>query len=117
MALPLAEAALGRNRHRNPLGPGKPPRRHIERSGSKDSTVLRFCNQGVHYMKNLQIVGLFHDTGRKLSFVTVQWQDDPEKQLGLAVPFGCQLDDLKAESEKAIKALAKEIESATVIAG
>jgi hypothetical protein len=41
----------------------------------------------------------------------------PEKQLGLAVPFGCQLDDLKAETEKAIKALAKEIESATVIAG
>lgn len=91
MALPLAEAALGRNRHRNPLGPGKPPRRHIERSGSKDSTVLRFCNQGVHHMKNLQIVGLFHDTGRKRSFVTVQWQDARRSNWDLRSPLAASL--------------------------
>jgi len=50
-------------------------------------------------MTNLVITGLFHDTGRKRSFVSIQWQDDPEKRLSLLVPFGCKLDELKAETE------------------
>jgi hypothetical protein len=66
-------------------------------------------------MTILVITGLFHDTGRKRSFVSIQWQDDPEKRLSLLVPFGCKLDELKAETEKAVKALAKEIEAATVV--
>ncbi len=66
-------------------------------------------------MTNLVITGLFHDTSRERSLVTVQWENDQEKRLGLVVPFGSKLDDLKAETEKAVKALAKEIESATVV--
>jgi hypothetical protein len=68
-------------------------------------------------MAILVITGLFHDTSRKRSFVSIHWQEDPEKRLSLPVPFGCKLDDLKAEAERAIKALAKEIDSATVIEG
>jgi hypothetical protein len=40
-------------------------------------------------MTNLVITGLFHDTSRKRSLVTVKWENDPEKHLGLVVPFGC----------------------------
>ena len=67
-------------------------------------------------MTNLIITGLFHDTSRKRSVVSIQWENDPEKRLGLVVPFGCKLDELKGETEKAVKALAKEIETATVLA-
>jgi hypothetical protein len=67
-------------------------------------------------MTNLIITGLFHDTSRKRSVVSIQWESDPEKRLGLVVPFGCKLDDLKGETEKDVKALAKEIETATVLA-
>jgi hypothetical protein len=66
-------------------------------------------------MTNLLITGLFHDTARKRSVVSVQWQDDPEKRLSLPVPFGCKLEDLKLETEKAVAALAKEIEQAAVV--
>jgi hypothetical protein len=65
-------------------------------------------------MPILKIEGLHRDILRNRSFVTVVWKGDPEKQLGLPVPFDCQLDNLKAETEKAVKALAKELESATV---
>ena len=65
--------------------------------------------------RNLLITGLHHDTARKRSFVYVRWEDDPEKNLGLIVPFGCSLDDLKAEAAKAVKELAIELTSATVV--
>jgi len=64
---------------------------------------------------NLVISGLFHDISRKRSLVTVQWENALEKRLGLAVPFGCKLDKLKAETEKAAAALARKIESANVV--
>jgi hypothetical protein len=56
-------------------------------------------------MAVLKIEGLHRDVLRNRSFVTVVWKDDPEKRLGLPVPFDCQLDDLKAETEKAVEAL------------
>jgi hypothetical protein len=65
-------------------------------------------------MAVLKIEGLHRDVLRNRSFVTVVWKDDPEKRLGLPVPFDCQLDDLKAETEKAVEALVRELESATV---
>ena len=49
-------------------------------------------------MKKLIITGVHHDTARKRSFVYVRWEDDPEKNLGLVVPFGCSLEDLQAEA-------------------
>jgi hypothetical protein len=46
--------------------------------------------------------------------VTLKWKDDPEKRLGLIVPFDCTTDTLRAEAEKAVRALAKELASATI---
>lgn len=65
-------------------------------------------------MTILTIEGLHRDVLKKRSFVTVIWKGDPEKRLGLPVPFDCQLSALKAETQKAVKALAKELESATI---
>ena len=65
-------------------------------------------------MTNLVITGVHHDTARKRSFVYVRWDDDPEKNLGLVVPFGCNLEDLQAEAARAVKELAVELASATV---
>jgi len=66
-------------------------------------------------MTNLVIAGLHHDNARKRSFVYLKWEDDPEKNLGLIVPFGCSLDDVKDETEKAVKALLTELASASVV--
>ena len=65
-------------------------------------------------MTTLLITGLHHDTQRKRSFVFVCWEDDPEKTLGLIVPFGCSLDSAREEAAKAVKALSAELASATV---
>jgi hypothetical protein len=65
-------------------------------------------------MTTLVIEGLHRDVLKKRSFVTVTWKDDSEKRLGLLVPFDCQLDALKAETEKAVRALAKELQTATI---
>jgi hypothetical protein len=65
-------------------------------------------------MTTLVITGLFHDLSKKRSHVTVVWEDDPEKRLGLPVPFGCTLEQLSSETEKTIRAFSKELESATI---
>jgi hypothetical protein len=65
-------------------------------------------------MVTLVITGLHHDTGRKRSIVYVSWEDEPEKNLGLVVPFGCSLEDARDEAAKAVQALAAELASATV---
>ena len=51
------------------------------------------------------ITGLFHDLTLKRSTVSVVWDNDPDKRLGLPVPYGCSLDDLQAEAEKAMREL------------
>jgi hypothetical protein len=65
-------------------------------------------------MVNLVITGLHHDASRKRSIVYVYWEDEPEKNLGLVVPFGCSLEDVRDEAAKAVQALAAELASATV---
>jgi len=65
-------------------------------------------------MTNLIIAGLHHDTNRSRSIVYVRWQDDPEKNLGLVVPFGCSLNSLTEEARNAVAALVTELTSATV---
>jgi len=65
-------------------------------------------------MATLRIEGLSRDLLKKRSHVTVVWADNPEKRLGLPVPFDCQLDALRAETEKALQALIKELETATI---
>jgi len=65
-------------------------------------------------MTTLKIVNLHHDFSKERSLVTVVWEDDPDKRLGLIVPFECPLENLKAEAEKVVRALAKELETATI---
>jgi hypothetical protein len=67
-------------------------------------------------LTTLLITGLHHDTARKRSLVSVRWEDDPEKHLGLIVPFGCSLESARDEATKAVKALSEELASATVVA-
>ncbi len=65
-------------------------------------------------MTELLITGLHHDLNKKRSFVYFGWKNDPDKRLGLDVPFKCSLDDLPVEAEKALKALSDELASATI---
>jgi hypothetical protein len=65
-------------------------------------------------MTTLIIDSLNRDLLKKRSIVILKWEDDPEKRLGLVVPFDCTPDNLKAEAEKAVRALARELESATI---
>jgi hypothetical protein len=65
-------------------------------------------------MTTLIIGNLFRDLTNKRSVVTLTWEDEPEKRLGLILPFDCTFENLKAETEKAVRALAKELETATI---
>ena len=65
-------------------------------------------------MTTLKIINLHHDLSKKRSLVTVAWENDPDKRLGLVVPFECPLENLKAEAEKVVRALASELETATI---
>lgn len=65
-------------------------------------------------MTSLKITGLHRDILKNRSYVTVQWENDAEKRLGLPVPFDCTLENLKAETEKAVRALANELQTATI---
>jgi hypothetical protein len=65
-------------------------------------------------MAVLKIEGLHRDVLRNRSFVTVVWKDDPEKRLGLPVPFDCQLDDPESGNQKSRGGSRNELESATV---
>ena len=65
-------------------------------------------------MTELLITGLHHDLSKKRSFVHFVWKSDPEKHLGLDVPFQCTPEDLPDEARKALKALSEELASATV---
>ena len=62
-------------------------------------------------MAAVDIVGLNHDLKAKKSYVMLVWAEEPDKRLGLPVPFGCTLDDLPAEAEKAVRALSTELAS------
>jgi uncharacterized protein (DUF924 family) len=65
-------------------------------------------------MTTLIIGNLYRDLTNKRSVVTLTWEDEPEKRLGLILPFDCTPENLKAETEKAVRALAKELETATI---
>jgi hypothetical protein len=59
-------------------------------------------------MSSVTVAALTHDLMRKRSIVTLVWDDDPEKRVALPVPFGCGLDRVQAEAEKAVRALSAE---------
>ena len=54
---------------------------------------------------SVTFTGVFHDLVLKRSHVSVVWGNDPEKRLGLPVPYGCSLDDLQVKAEKAVREL------------
>ena len=58
--------------------------------------------------KSVTVAALTHDLVRKRSIVTLVWDEDPEKRVGLPVPFGCGLDRVQAEAEKDLRALSAE---------
>ena len=60
------------------------------------------------------IAALTHDLARRRSIVTLIWVDDPEKRVALPVPFGCSLDELQSEAEKAMRALSAETATISV---
>jgi hypothetical protein len=60
------------------------------------------------------IAAVTHDVVRKRSIVTLVWDADPEKRLALPVPYGCSLDTLQDEAEKAVRALSEETASIVI---
>ena len=60
------------------------------------------------------VTGLFHDFVNKRSSVSVVWDNEPEKRLSLLATCGCTLEDVQAEPEKAVRALASEIATISV---
>ena len=63
--------------------------------------------------QGLTITALHHDLVAKRSFATVVW-DPPDRHLVLPVPFGCQLKDLQAEAEKAVRSVSSELSTIPV---
>jgi hypothetical protein len=65
-------------------------------------------------MASVTVAALTHDLIRKRSLVTMVWDDDPEKRVALYVPYGCGLDRVQDEAEKAMRALSTETASLSV---
>ena len=57
---------------------------------------------------SVTVVALTHDLSRKRSIVTLVWDSDPEKRVALPVTFGCSLENVRAEAEKAMRELSAE---------
>ena len=62
----------------------------------------------------LKITSLIHDVVAVKSHVGLVWESDSSQVLGLEVPFGCSLEQLPAEAERAVRALSTELASITV---
>jgi hypothetical protein len=62
----------------------------------------------------ITVIALTHDLVRKRSIVTMTWDADAEKKLGLPVPYGCSLDDVRAQAEVALRAFSAETADLTV---
>lgn len=65
-------------------------------------------------MASLVISKLIRDISKKESYVNLVWENYPERHLGLEIPYDCTVENLKSETEKSLRAFAKELESATV---
>lgn len=58
--------------------------------------------------ETLTIVRLVHDLKQRKSWVTMVWDKPPDRHIGLEVPYGASLDDLYAETEKAVQKFSSE---------
>jgi hypothetical protein len=57
---------------------------------------------------SITVIALTHGLVRKRSIVTMTWDADAEKKVGLPVRYGCSLEDVRAEAETALRALSAE---------
>ncbi len=62
----------------------------------------------------LKITSLVHDVVAGKSHVGLVWESNPSQALGLEVPFGCSLEQLPVEAERAVRALSIELASIAV---
>ncbi len=58
---------------------------------------------------SFRITHLTHDLEKKISIVTISWNDGSGKRLGLTVPFGTGLEAIHAEAEAAVQSLMAEL--------
>ena len=65
-------------------------------------------------MPSVTVAALTHDLVRKRSFATLAWDADPEKMVSLPVSFGCSLDIVQAEAERALRELSAETKTLVV---
>jgi hypothetical protein len=59
---------------------------------------------GLAMLSGITVVSLTHDLIGKRSIVTMVWDDDPSKRVGLYVSFGVSLEKVGEEAERALRA-------------
>jgi hypothetical protein len=59
-------------------------------------------------LSGVTVIALTHDLIRKRSIITMVWDADAEKKVGLPVRYGCSLEHVRAEAEAALRALSTE---------
>ena len=62
----------------------------------------------------LIIQGYHNDLIRKRSMAVIVWENDSEKALSVEIPFDCPTDQILAEVNIAVRALARELETAVI---
>jgi hypothetical protein len=63
---------------------------------------------------SFRITHLTHNLEKNVSTVTIFWNDESGKRLGLTVPFGTGLEAIHAEAEAAVRSLAAELAGMSV---
>jgi hypothetical protein len=53
--------------------------------------------------ESLTITRLVHDLKQRKSWVTMVWDQPPDRHIGLEVPYGTSLDNLYEETERTVK--------------
>jgi hypothetical protein len=64
--------------------------------------------------ETVTITRLTHDMRLKRSWVTMVWDEPPDRHIGLEVPFGTAVADIHKEAEAAVRKFASEF-SVTVV--
>lgn len=64
--------------------------------------------------KSMTVTGLTHDLVRRRSIVSVVWDDDSEKHLALPVTYGCDLNSVREEAERAVRGVSAELKQVAV---
>lgn len=60
-------------------------------------------------MDSVRLLTLTHDFLKKRSIALLVWENDPEKKIAVPVAFGCGVNEVRAEAERAVRALASEL--------